>query len=581
MRVDLQRLKIALESGRLNAAASDTAPDADVYIERTLTDDSPEVVAMSGVSRITLAIGAVAAIILGVAMSIYNIARPGADLPLQLPRGGVLTQARDTVKNFGYADPGPRTDTSFVDGVDIEEITRTAGLPAAREAIREGTPVAYWRAGLTHTASPSGTLEPKAGDYSVRLDPKGQVVAFATGFATEDGIAHAERAKAIAIGLDAIKKTFGVDASGYELEVVERSFPAGKTELTWRGQPGKYGRVEQLRINLQGEKLILIERSLQRPRDYQEPTVPMPMRIFKGAGPAILAGVVVIGWGFGLYYLFKMRNWDALTRPLPLALCAVVVLQVALSTIGSSGVFQSILGVVAVSVLLIGTVLPALSGVLSWIGRHSPERMWAAEQLARGRLLLQGVSASLVDGVSGGAAMAALVVFADWAALQVPGFEPSISRELNVVDASFGSMIGETLSGSAFIVLGVAFAVEAFDRFRVNPIVSTIIVSIAAGMVAGANQEAILPGLVLVLGMALAAAIVVTLHRRRGFLAAWIAGMASGWLTTAMALNSLEDPDLSRASNVLVAMVVGIAAAGAWGAGRRLLQKAPLQTTAA
>jgi hypothetical protein len=321
--------------------------------------------------------------------------------------------------------------------------------------------------------------------------------------------------------------------------------------------------------------LILIDRSLQRPRGYEPPPTPMAMRIFKGTGPAVLVGVVVIGWGFGLYYLFKMRNWDALTRPLPLALCAVVVLQVALSTIGSSGVFQSILGIVAVSVLLIGTVLPALSGVLSWIGRHSPARMWAAEQLARGRLMLQGVSASLVDGVSGGAAMAAIVVFADWAALQVPGFEPSISRELNVVDASFGSMIGETLSASAFIVLGVAFVVEAFDRFRVNPIVSTIVVSLAAGTIAGTDQEAILPGLVLVAGMGLAAAIVVTLYRRRGFLAAWIAGMASGWLTTAMALRSLEDQDLSRASNVLVALVVGILAAGVWGAGRKLLQKSP------
>jgi len=575
LRVDLQRLKTALEAGRLTTAASDPGPDPNVVIERKLTDDSPEVAAMSRISRLTLVIGAAAAVVLGVAMSIYHVARPGADLPLQLPRGGVLIKARDTVENFGYANPGPRMDTSFIDAVDIEEITSMAGLPAAREAIREGTPVAYWRAGITHTASPSGSLEPKAGDYTVRLDPKGQIVAFATGYATEDGIAHAERARAIAIGLEAIKKAYGVDASGYELEVIPRAFPPGKTELTWRSQAMKYGHVEQIHVNLQGEKLILIERSLQRPRGYDPPATPMAMRIFKGTGPAVLAGVVVIGWGFGLYYLFKMKNWDALTRPLPLALCAVVVLQVGLSTIGSAGVFQSLLGIVAVSVLLVGTVLPAVSGVLSWIGRQSPERMWAAEQLARRRLMVQSVSASLVDGVSGGMAMAAVVVFADWAALQVPGFEPSISRELNVVDASFGSLIGETLSASAFIVLGVAFVVEAFDRFRVNPIVSTIVVSLAAGTIAGAEQEAILPALVLVAGMALAAAIVVTLYRRRGFLAAWIAGMAAGWLTTAMALRSLEDQDLSRASNVLVTLVVGILAAGVWGGGRKLVQRSP------
>ena len=42
-----------------------------------------------------------------------------------------------------------------------------------------------------------------------------------------------------------------------------------------------------------------------------------------------------------------------------------------------------------------------------------------------------------------------------------------------------------------------------------------------------------------------------------------------------MALRSLEDQDLTRASNVLVVIVVAIAAAGVWGAGRRLLQKPP------
>ncbi len=89
------------------------------------------------------------------------------------------------------------------------------------------------------------------------------------------------------------------------------------------------------------------------------------------------------------------------------------------------------------------------------------------------------------------------------------------------------------------------------------------------------DQEFILPALVLIAGMALAAAIVVMLYRRRGFLASWIAGMASGWLTTAMALRSLEDQDLARAANVLVALVVGIAATGVWGAGRKLLQKPP------
>ena len=180
-------------------------------------------------------------------------------MPLQLPEGAVITKARDTVAGFGYSGLGSRTEVAFVDATDVEDITTMAGLPAARDAIREGTPIAYWRAGITHTANPSGGLEPAAGDFSVRLDPKGQLVAFATGYATDGAIAHADRSRAASIGLEAIKKSFGIDASGFELEVVERSFPAGKTELTWRNPTQKYGRVEQIQVNLQGDRLIMID----------------------------------------------------------------------------------------------------------------------------------------------------------------------------------------------------------------------------------------------------------------------------------------------------------------------------------
>ena len=76
----------------------------------------------------------------------------------------------------------------------------------------------------------------------------------------------------------------------------------------------------------------------------------MLMRVYKGAGPVILVAVFVIGWGFGLYYLFKTKSWDALTRRLPLGICALVVLQVGLSTI-SSGAVQSLIATIAVAVL--------------------------------------------------------------------------------------------------------------------------------------------------------------------------------------------------------------------------------------
>lgn len=576
MRVDLQRLKSALESGKIGAhiAEIDASVGADAVLERELTDESPEVIAAGRASWATIAVAAAAAIIASLAMSYYYLARPGADVPLQLPEGAVITKARDAIQGFGYKDLGNLTRTDFANGLSTESINEMAGLAATRDAIREGAPIAQWRASITHTAGPSpGEMEPRAGDFSVRFDPKGQLIAFATGYANEGTIAHVDRAKATSIALDTIRKSYGVDASGYEQEVVERSFPPGKTEMAFRSKDLRYGHTDQFRVNLQGGQLIMIDRTLQRPRGYTSPTPPMYMRIFKGVGPVILVGVFVIGWGFGLYYLFKTKSWEALTRRLPLAICTLVIIQVALSTNDSSGILGWLLSIVAIAIMLIGTVLPALSGVLLWIGRRTPARLWAAEQLTRGRVMNIAIPASLLDGVSGGAIAAAVLLLADWAALQVPGFDPSISRELNAVDAGLGSMLGESLSAAAFIVLGIAFVIEAFDRFRVNAIVSTSIVAIAVGFFAATDQDKILPGVVLLAGGALAAAIVALLYRYRGFLAAWIAGMTFGWLNSAMALRSLDDPNLQRTSSVLVTLVVVIAAAGALGVGRRLTQK--------
>jgi len=574
LRVDLQRLKSALEAGRLTAAASADAPKAaDVEIERELTEDSPEVAAVSGVSWMTAAIAGVGAIVFGVAMAYYYLARPGAELPLTLPEGAVLTKARDAVESFGYSGMGSRTSVIFGDAVDIERITAMAGLPAARDAVREGTPVAHWRAGITHTANPlAADLEPAAGDYSVRLGPKGELVAFATGYATDGTIAHADRARATAIGLEAIKKAFGIDASGYELEVVERSFPAGKTEMTWRSPATKYGHTEQLQVNLQGEKLILIRRSLERPRGYKSPDTPLLMTIVKGITPVVVAGVFVVGWGFGLYYLFKTKNWDALTRRIPLAICLLVIVQVGLGNNGNSGPLSTLLAMVAIAILMLGTVLPALSGVMLWIGRRSPARMWAAEQITRGRLFAPSVPESIVEGVGAGALMAGLTVLADWAALQVPGFEPSISRELNIVDAAIGSIIGNALTASIFLALAIAFAIEVFEKFKKVPaVVATIIVSIAAGLTSASDQETLLPALTLSAGYAVAAALLCVIYRKRGFLAAWVASFVAFILPEALAARSLHDPELLRTTNTVFTLVVAIAAAGAWGVGRRLM----------
>lgn len=578
LRVDLQRLKSALESGRLSSSNTidATAAAVDAVVERELTEDSEEVARLTRVSWPTWGLSAAAVALLAFGMTYYNTARPGADLPLELPEGAVVTKARDVVEGFGYGGFGSKSQASFSNALSVESVNAAAGLDAARQAVREGA-VAYWRAGITHTANPSGSnMEPAEGDYSVRLDPRGQMLAFATGYSKDTGITHVDRATATSIGVDAIKKAYGVDVSGSELEFVERSFPAGKTEMTWRSTALRFGFVDQFKVNLQGSKLVLIERSLQRPRDYKAPTTPMAMRIFKGVGPAVMVGVVVIGWAFGLYFLFKTKNWDALTRRMPLAMCALVLVSVGLGTIGSNGAFESAISIIAIGVMLIGMVLPALSGVMLWLNRRNPAALWAAEQVTHGRLSLPAVSVSVFEGAAAGAAMAGVFVLADRIALQVPGFDPSISRELDIVDAGIGSIVGNSLSAAAFIVLGFALALETGDRWRVPKMLSAAIVAIVAGCFAASDQEKILPALVLLGGGAIATVLVIWMYRTRGFLAAFIAGLVAGLLNNVMAARSLEDGDLARRANLLMTIVVLVAAAAAWGVGRRLMQKSAL-----
>src|SRR5688572_4959085 len=118
-------------------------------------------------------------------MSYYHQARPGADLPLQLPYGAVVTKARDAIAGFGYSNTGSRTDIEFRTALNVGDVTAMAGLDAAREAIREGA-VAEWRVGVADSGDPNGgNQEPPPGSFSVRLSPRGQIAGFAAGASHE------------------------------------------------------------------------------------------------------------------------------------------------------------------------------------------------------------------------------------------------------------------------------------------------------------------------------------------------------------------------------------------------------------
>jgi hypothetical protein len=175
LRVDLQRLKNAIESGRLleGGAAMDLAAPVDHPLEVELTEESAPVQALGALRRGTYAFAAVAVIAIVAAMWLYDRSRPGADIPLQLPEGAAATKARDAVQSLGYSFSGSQQDVEFHRTIDVKDVVKIAGLPAAREAIHEGV-VAQWAVGLTKTTNPGALTNDVLADVTDARPQEGE-----------------------------------------------------------------------------------------------------------------------------------------------------------------------------------------------------------------------------------------------------------------------------------------------------------------------------------------------------------------------------------------------------------------------
>ncbi len=567
LRVDLLRLKAAVESGRVADAAAAAVPvgDVDQPLEISLADDSPQVRAVSGVSRRSAVLAAAAAAALVAAVVLYGRARPGADLPVELPRGAVATKARDAAERLGYPAWGPRHAIDFDGTLDVANVTALAGLPAAREAIRAGA-VGQWEVGASQTRDPrivQDNLDPRPDEYSIQLDPTGDLVGFAAGVAPQD-VAALDRDRATALGQETIRRVFGVDASTWALEFIQRAFPAGTVEMTWRSPERRFGHIEQIRLHLHGERIVRLARSFERPPGFTEPERSVAARVFRVTGPVLVGVAIAAAWVFGLYTLVRARNWDALKHRVPIALTAVTVAAMGLSTLEGSSGWQGLLGAAVLALILPAMMLPAFSGIVVWVQRQNAGRLWAVDCLLRGRLAAPGVAASLVDGVAAGAALAAVLVAADGVGLLVDGFVPSIERELDAMDHPLLAGVANALMGAAFITPGLALGVEVLERLRLRPAAQAAVIAGIAALTPGGRHLSALALAPPAVSHILVGLLVVTLYRRRGFLAAFVAMAVSSLLLDAMALRSLDDPDLVWRSNVLLAVAAAPLAAGIW-----------------
>ena len=248
---------------------------------------------------------------------------------------------------------------------------------------------------------------------SVSPTAQGQVASFATGTATDSAIAAVDRARAMGHGFRRTEE----DLRHRPFCLRIRAHPAlvsGRHGRNDMAQPDPSLRSRRAAAGQPAGRAYCARRAhVPGAARLHRAETSLAGRVLQLGGPVVIGGLFVVGWAFGLYVLFTTRNWDALTRPLPLAICTLVLAQVALTTIGS-GAPQSAISIVGMSVLLVGTVLPALSGVTLWIGRQHPARLWAAEQLIRGKTR-SAVYPPLADGVALGVVIAAAGVLADWA----------------------------------------------------------------------------------------------------------------------------------------------------------------------
>ena len=562
LRVDLQRLKAALESGRLTNPVPVTGGVAvDAPLERDLAEDSPEIVSVSRLTWISAGLGAVAIVTLTAAMSYYHQARPGADLPLQLPYGAVVTKARDAIASFGYPNTGSQTDIEFQTALDVHDVTAMAGLAAAREAIREGA-VAEWRVGVADSGSPNAdSQEPPPGSFSVRLSPRGQIAGFATGTAPDsvipppiaraDGpgaryVAENVRHRRLCLRIRAHPALVSGRHGRNDLAQPDAALRARRTAARQPAGRARRARRADLAAAARLHHAEVIDRQPRhadgRPRGHRRNVRRrLGVRVVRPVQDAQL-GCVDQALAAGDLHARSRTGGahdDRIRRPAKRARHRRHVHP-------ARGY---------------GAARPERRHPVDWPAESA--RLWAAEQLIRGKLLVRGVSASLVDGVSGGVIIAAVGVLADWGALMLPGFVPSISREIGAVEAGIGSTIGETL-GDEFIALGIALAVETLDRARLQADLHADRRrrrrprgrSEPAGDSAGADAHrrhehrrrtrglaVSVPRLPLRLDRG---------HRRRA-------------RHDAMAARSLEDPTLLQLSNGVLTIVFVLAIAGGWG----------------
>lgn len=453
LRVDLERVRRDIETGATYGDHRD-AGDRPAAILRDVSDSDADAVAMYGLSR-PVVLAAIVALALLAALPFIYRQTLGAEQEAPLPEAAVELRARDFAEALGRPVDGRDVRAVFGNNNLRLDAVRDLGAAEAKRIVREGH-IAEWA--LTF---PGEASDDAHGRVAVQLSPDGRLRGLTATPARRTGTLTMGRDEALAHAVSLARTHLDVDVGAYTLEHAYTSGDGVSFEAQWKNPSPVMAHDEVVRAVFDNAGVTALTRRLQRD---ETPESPWKKQLDTARGVvavALVAGLFV----FGILVLVRTRRWSMVGHHLPIVIAALMLAGFfSLTLANEAGGIGGQVALIAVGVLLSAGALPGIAGLVAWLKQTAPVRLHGADRMAGAHFRSPAVATSIVAGLAGGAAVAAATIGLSALGLHLPGFEPSLSRELDLASPDvYISPVG-WLAGGALFGLGLACAYELAAR---------------------------------------------------------------------------------------------------------------------
>ncbi|MDQ3171403.1 MAG: hypothetical protein M3Q55_14810, partial [Acidobacteriota bacterium] len=466
-------------------------------------------------------------------------------------------RARDVAAALGRPVDGREAEASLNRSTLRLDAIRNLGPEEARRVVREGH-VAEWD--LEFDADATDTTH---GRVLMSLTPDGRLRSFTAAPAKKREPLSMSNEQALARAAELARAHLGVDVAALSREHAYRSGDGLTFEAQWKNPAEQLGHTEVVKALIDQAGAVSLSRRLER---EETPTSAWSKRLNNIRGGLIVAAVAGM-YVFGILVLVRTRRWSLVAGRLPIALSATLLIGFLSVTLLSETNNGDQLVLLAVGVLLAAGALPGIAGVIAWLKQGSPVRLHGAEQMVSGHFRSPAVAASLAAGLAGGAALAAISLAHAAVGLTLPGYVPSVTRELGVASPGMYVSMLAWLAGAAGCALGVAILYELPARLVRRPFLIVAALVLAVGVLMGSGQP-----LWAAIGVATSLiAIVVAVYAWKGLAAATVSVWVLFLLLDLAAARSTGGPLAGSRATMLLAVLMALVALAVWGyAGERM-----------